>query len=299
MTEQWQELKETVIEMRDNGGTGTQQEVCKFLINYMEVLEKQMQEPKYCDRNICLRNEYNGIGCDECEVTKSQESNGEAISREWLKTAIHNFYDGLKHTPTEEDIQAYIDVAPSVKPQEPKTGHWIDIMVGDMLAQACDQCNTFYPLSYTGGGHKYCPNCGAKMEGEEKMKREDAIIELKRFSGTTNIRFSANFWEALNIAIQALEQEPKIVPIAEIKFDDDMLHEIVEEAVKNIEIEPKWIPCSERLPEVGSVLVCYESQGGMAQAVSERFKTDTGYRWSALAGIEPIAWMPLPEPYKE
>ena len=29
------------------------------------------QEPKYCDRNICLKNEYNGIGCDECEVTKS------------------------------------------------------------------------------------------------------------------------------------------------------------------------------------------------------------------------------------
>ena len=33
------------------------------------------QEPAYCDRNICLKNEYNGIGCDECEVTKSQESN--------------------------------------------------------------------------------------------------------------------------------------------------------------------------------------------------------------------------------
>ena len=35
------------------------------------------QESKYCDRNICLRNEYNGIGCDECEVTKSQEPSGE------------------------------------------------------------------------------------------------------------------------------------------------------------------------------------------------------------------------------
>ena len=31
------------------------------------------QEPKYCDRNICVSNEYNGIGCNECEVTKSQE----------------------------------------------------------------------------------------------------------------------------------------------------------------------------------------------------------------------------------
>ena len=31
------------------------------------------QEPRYCDRNICLKNECNEIGCDECEVTKSQE----------------------------------------------------------------------------------------------------------------------------------------------------------------------------------------------------------------------------------
>ena len=46
MTEQWQELKETITELRDNDGTCTQQEVCKFLANLMEVLEKQMQEPK-------------------------------------------------------------------------------------------------------------------------------------------------------------------------------------------------------------------------------------------------------------
>ena len=31
------------------------------------------QEPMYCDRNICFRNEYNGIGCTECEVTKSRK----------------------------------------------------------------------------------------------------------------------------------------------------------------------------------------------------------------------------------
>lgn len=40
MNEQWQELKETIIELRDNDGTGTQQEVCKFLANLMDVLEK-------------------------------------------------------------------------------------------------------------------------------------------------------------------------------------------------------------------------------------------------------------------
>ena len=34
--------------------------------------EEINQELKYCDRNICVSNEYNNIGCDECEVTKSQ-----------------------------------------------------------------------------------------------------------------------------------------------------------------------------------------------------------------------------------
>lgn len=39
--EMWNELKETILEMRDNGGAGTQKEVCTFLLNLMGVLEKQ------------------------------------------------------------------------------------------------------------------------------------------------------------------------------------------------------------------------------------------------------------------
>ena len=41
----------------------------------LELLEKQgckveLQESnKYCDRNICIRNEYNRMICDDCEVT--------------------------------------------------------------------------------------------------------------------------------------------------------------------------------------------------------------------------------------
>lgn len=45
MTKQWNELKETIEELRDNGGTGTQKGICKFLMNYMNLLEKQVQAP--------------------------------------------------------------------------------------------------------------------------------------------------------------------------------------------------------------------------------------------------------------
>lgn len=43
MREQWNELKETIIELRDNNGTATQQEVCQFIVNLMNVLEAQVE----------------------------------------------------------------------------------------------------------------------------------------------------------------------------------------------------------------------------------------------------------------
>jgi hypothetical protein len=41
------------------------------------------------------------------------------------------------------------------------------------------------------------------------MERENAIRELKEFSGTMHLRiYYPNVWEALNTAIKALAQEP-------------------------------------------------------------------------------------------
>lgn len=47
-------------------------------------------------------------------------------------------------------------------------GEWIDAEIplesgGSMPIQVCNLCKTFYPLAYTGGGHRFCPNCGARM----------------------------------------------------------------------------------------------------------------------------------------
>ena len=55
---------------------------------------------------------------------------------------------------------------------ERKTGKWTDAVLpndnGGLPVQVCDQCNTFFPLAYTGGGHRFCPSCGAKMEVEHE-----------------------------------------------------------------------------------------------------------------------------------
>ena len=64
----------------------------------------------------------------------------------------------------EWDVKA-IENLPPAQP-EPKMGKWLDANIcGELPVIVCDQCNTFYPLSF-GEFHNFCPNCGAKMEGD-------------------------------------------------------------------------------------------------------------------------------------
>lgn len=142
MTEQWRELKETIIEMRDNDGTGTQQEVCKFLANYMEVLEKQMQQPS-----------------EDC------------ISREEVQNLISRWLSDYLLDETREALETInykVGDMPSVTPERPK-GKWIDVN-GDGGLFECSKCGDKVCCA----NNNYCPNCGAEMKGG----REDAEKSL-------------------------------------------------------------------------------------------------------------------------
>lgn len=151
----------------------------------------------------------------------------------------------------------------------------------------------------------------------------------------------SEYYKALDIAIKALEQEPKLLQaleqekgaynalVKDIQCADCISRQAVldmmqmriggKELYKAVydlpPVNPQgpktgWIPVSERLPnDDEDVLVCY-SQGGMDVCyyhIDDTFYpteyadlNETGWfneNGDALY-FEPIAWMPLPEPYK-
>lgn len=130
MTEQWQELKETITELRDNDGTATQQEACKFLVNYMDVLEKQIQEPREdtISRQAVLDLAKKGI----------------LVSNGNYKSVCKAIYE-----------------LPSVNPQE-KTGHWI-WRTEDIYR--CSECGNDIRVKEVMNVPQYvcCPMCEARM----------------------------------------------------------------------------------------------------------------------------------------
>jgi hypothetical protein len=79
--------------MRDNNGTGTQQEVCKFLVDYMGVLEKQMveQEQRWIPVSERFPEEYG-----EYMITWTT-SNSLARKEGFLGTAEYELSDEYDH----------------------------------------------------------------------------------------------------------------------------------------------------------------------------------------------------------
>lgn len=85
-----------------------------------------------------------------------QEPSGDLISRQAVLDELNKWEWQELYLPIhfKENI---IDVVPSVNPQEPKTGHWIDMDEGFSPCE-CSECGSVEFIK-----SKYCPNCGCRM----------------------------------------------------------------------------------------------------------------------------------------
>lgn len=87
-------------------------------------------------------------------------------------------------------------------------------------------------------------------------------------------------------------------------------HKIIEAfdlAIKALEERPhgKWIPVSKRLPKKNGLYIVTEKQFSMDRSLSDKFDIIvepveySNGKWQRANFYQVIAWMPLPEPYKE
>lgn len=70
------------------------------------------------------------------------------------------------HAP-DMTVTEFVEDLPSVKPQEPKTGHWIRHDNGKYHWYLCSCCDAMAGSDERMMAYRYCPNCGTKMESEE------------------------------------------------------------------------------------------------------------------------------------
>lgn len=138
------------------------------------------------------------------------------------------------------------------------------------------------------------------------MTNEEAILwlneELRTWENECQSKHPIK--EALYVACKALEQKPCENAVSRtevlnlVRFNSFHVKSQIK-AIENmpsvIPQKPRWIPVAERLPnKSGRYLVSYESgYVGMVRYYESVSK------WGCTTTERIVAWMPLPEPYKE
>lgn len=98
--------------------------------------------------------------------------------------------------------------------------------------------------------------------------------------------------------IEKLEKQCPNAKMGKLNGIPEIVKGAVDDCIKIVKRQPKvgeWIPCSERLPKQGEQVICT-----LVSARGHRFVTQEQFFPNLLKEPFPmVAWMPLPEPYRE
>ena len=141
----------------------TREEASKTLTQYIDY---DAETPDYYEMEKACKVALKALKqapCEDCISRDAVQNYVESHIQE-----INTGYGDLnKHT--NEILRMIVDYIESMSPvkQEPKTGHWIVHPKGIYAHIVCDKCLSNAPYDCR---TNYCPNCGAKMESEDKTK---------------------------------------------------------------------------------------------------------------------------------
>lgn len=105
-------------------------------------------------------------------------------------------------------------------------------------------------------------------------------------------------------AIDALVAEARIVDSHYLEFERIIHEDDAVEAISmlpSVPSEPQWVPCSEKMPEYGKVVLVTGIYGAVFIATREYDLIEERYVWRhpEYGKVKIIAWMPLPKPHEE
>ena len=150
------------------------------------------------------------------------------------------------------------------------------------------------------------------------MTREEAIKIIHKMLACTDLTVRANLnadmVSACNLAIKALEQEPTTKnnlgvdavsrqAVLDLIADYDLS---MGQVVRGIHAlppvtpqEPRWIPVNKQLPKIHNYSEAYLATLSNGEVTEVMFTETNGKSWWERTRYKIIAWMPLPQPYRE
>ena len=140
------------------GDEMTREEAIKYFEHHMEF---------YCVTGVCKEAEEMAI------KALKQEPSGDLISRQAVIELLFNAYTKTELTSIGYASKEYAELCvnelmelPSIHPQEPKTGHWIEREHGGVK---CSKCLIVFARPSI-----FCPNCGCRMVEPQESEETDA-----------------------------------------------------------------------------------------------------------------------------